>query len=90
MDLEYVRMYVICRVHQAEYAVCIPMAAPQEYVNTSGSLATMSVAPVLVDCAYIVFLADTIQLFCPIRMVVSRSRGICPPSGMAGDAYHAG
>jgi len=38
---------------------------------------------------YIVFLANTIQLFGRIRMVVSRSRGICPPYDMAGDAYHA-
>ena len=34
MNLEYVRMHVICRVNQAEYATRIPMAAPQEYVNT--------------------------------------------------------
>ena len=34
MNLEYVRIHVICRVNQAEYASRIPMAAPQEYVNT--------------------------------------------------------
>ena len=34
MNLEYVRIDGICRVNQAEYAICIPMAAPQEYVNT--------------------------------------------------------
>jgi len=33
INLEYVRMHVICRVNLAEYAICIPMAAPQEYVN---------------------------------------------------------
>jgi len=31
INLEYVRMHVIYRVHQAEYA---NVAAPQEYVNT--------------------------------------------------------
>jgi len=34
MKLEYVRVHVICRVNQAEYAIRFPMAAPQEYVNT--------------------------------------------------------
>jgi len=33
-NLEYVRIYVIYRVTQAEYAICILMAASQEYVNT--------------------------------------------------------
>ena len=36
LNLEYVesgRIHVICRVNQAEYAIRIPMAAPQEYVN---------------------------------------------------------
>jgi len=34
MHLEYVRMHVLCRVNQAEYAIRILKAAPQEYVNT--------------------------------------------------------
>jgi len=36
MNLEYVRIHIVCRVNQAEYAFRIPMAAPQEYeyVNT--------------------------------------------------------
>jgi len=34
MNLEYVRIHVICRVNPAECAIPIPMAAPQEYVNT--------------------------------------------------------
>jgi len=34
MNLEYVRMHVICRVNQAKYAIRIPMATPQENVNT--------------------------------------------------------
>ena len=34
MNLEYVRSHAICRVNQAEYAIRIPVAAPQEYVNT--------------------------------------------------------
>jgi len=31
--LEYIRIHVLCRVNQAEYAIRIPTAAPQEYVN---------------------------------------------------------
>jgi len=33
-NLEYVRIHVIRRVNRAEYAIRIPMAAPQEYVKT--------------------------------------------------------
>jgi len=33
-NLEHVHIHVIYRVDQAEYAIRIPMAAPQEYVNT--------------------------------------------------------
>ena len=33
INLEYVRIHVICRVNLAEYAIRIPKAAPQEYVN---------------------------------------------------------
>ena len=34
MNLEYVRIHGLRRVNQAEYAIRIPMAAPQEYVST--------------------------------------------------------
>ena len=34
IHLEYVRIYVICRVNQAEYVVHIRVAASQQYVNT--------------------------------------------------------
>ena len=34
INLEYVTICVIRRVNQAGYAIRIPMAAPQEYVNT--------------------------------------------------------
>jgi len=37
-NLEYVRIHVICRVDQAEYAIRTPMAAHQEYVNTYSTL----------------------------------------------------
>jgi len=37
INLEYVRIYVIYRGHQPEYAIRIPMAAPQEYVNTNST-----------------------------------------------------
>jgi len=33
-NLEYVHVYVICKVIQAEYGIRIRMAASQEYVNT--------------------------------------------------------
>ena len=33
-NLEYARVHSICRVHQAKHAIPIPMAAPQECVNT--------------------------------------------------------
>jgi len=33
-NLEYVRVYVIHRITQAEYGICLRMAASQEYVNT--------------------------------------------------------
>jgi len=33
LNFEYVRMHAVYRVNQAEYAIRIPMAAPQEYVN---------------------------------------------------------
>ena len=32
-NLEYVSIHVICRVNQAEYAIRIPQAVPQEYVK---------------------------------------------------------
>ena len=32
--LEYERVHVICRVHQAKYGIHILVVAPQEYVNT--------------------------------------------------------
>jgi len=34
MNLEYIRIHVICRVNQAEYAIRILWFAAQEYVNT--------------------------------------------------------
>jgi len=34
INLAYVRIHVIYRIHQAEYAIRTHMAAPQEYVNT--------------------------------------------------------
>jgi len=34
INLEYVRVSVIYRVHQAEYGIHILVAASQEYVNT--------------------------------------------------------
>jgi len=33
-NLDYVRIHVIYMVKQMEYAIRIPVAAPQEYVNT--------------------------------------------------------
>ena len=33
-NLEYVHIYVMYRVTQAEYVICILVAASQEYVNT--------------------------------------------------------
>jgi len=32
-NLVYVRFHVLYRVDQAEYVICILVAAPQEYVN---------------------------------------------------------
>ena len=34
INLEYICIHVICRVNLAAYAIRIPIAAPQEYVNT--------------------------------------------------------
>jgi len=36
VHLEYVRVHVICRVHQAEYVIHLLVVAPQEYVEISG------------------------------------------------------
>ena len=33
-NLEYIRIYVIYRVTEAAYVICIRMTAPREYVNT--------------------------------------------------------
>jgi len=33
MHLEYVRIHVMYRVNQAEYAIHVLVVAPQEYVN---------------------------------------------------------
>jgi len=33
IDLEYARIHVLYRIHQAEYVIHILVVAPQEYVN---------------------------------------------------------
>jgi len=43
--LEYVRLHVIYRVNQAEYAIHILVVASQEYVNTFSTRRQVSTNP---------------------------------------------
>jgi len=47
INLEYVRMHVIYRVHQAEHAICTLMAASPEYVNTYSTSRVLASATAL-------------------------------------------
>jgi len=45
MTLEYVRVYVMYRVDQAECVICILVATSQEYVNTYSTRGPLTPSP---------------------------------------------
>ena len=73
INLEYVRIHVIYRVHQAEYAILIPMAAPQEYVNTY-STRRVIVPPLLLLAKQVIYIHIDIDKYIFIAVYIYMHR----------------